>query len=195
MLKKFIILGNHYSRHFKLSGYMGKENIQLGCGDKPLNNFLNIDFYNKRHADELIDLNQPLPYQSETFDLIFSDNVFEHIQNLLQLIKECHRILKKGGHLIVKTPYFKSKHAFVDPTHTNFFTIQSMDYYVKDTYSYKEYRFFEDCFDELNIFLDHDNNLLKKTVEFLALRRPTFFENSLLSNIIVFQNITYILKK
>lgn len=183
-------------KKYDLNQYMGKKNLHFGCGNKPLKGFINVDFYNKTYADEIVDLNKELPYLSESIDLIYSDNVFEHINNLLELIRECNRVLKKGGVLIIKVPYFKSKHAFVDPTHIKFFTIQSMDYYVKNTYFNDEYKFFDEVFESMEIFLDYENrSFFKKLISIYATKRPNHFENSIWSNLYVFHNITYILRK
>lgn len=183
-------------RKYFLKDYMGEKNLNLGCGNKPLKNFINVDYYNKTYADIIADLNQNLPFKSESIDLIYSDNVFEHIENFINLIQECYRILKKGGVLIIKVPYFKSKHAFVDPTHKKFFTIQTMDYFVKNTYFNKEYKFFDEAFESLEIFLDYDNkSFLKKLISIYSIKRPDHFENSILSNLFVFHNIIYILRK
>lgn len=193
MLIKLI---DEFHKKFSLDNYIGQKNLHFGCGNKPLKDFINIDFYNKKYADEIVDLNQKLPYENESIDLIYSDNVFEHIQNLLGLIQECNRVLKKGGHLIIKVPYFKSKHAFVDPTHIRFFTIQSMDYYVKNKYFYDEYKFFEESFESLEIYLDgEEKSFFKKLVSIYAIKRPNHFENSIWSNLFVFHNITYVLRK
>lgn len=189
-------LNKKLKRKYNLENYIGKKNLHLGCGNKPMKNFINVDYYNKQYADEIVNLNQRLPYEAESIDLIYSDNVFEHIENLLGLIKECHRVLKKGGTLIIKVPYFKSKHAFVDPTHINFFTIQSMDYFVKDTYFNNEYRFFEESFESMDIFLDaHEKSIFKKLISIYAIMRPNNFENSIWSSVFVFHNIVYILRK
>lgn len=184
------------NKKYNLKDYIGKKNLHLGCGNKPMKDFINVDYYNKTYADDIVDLNKGLPYESNSIDLIYSDNVFEHIVNLLNLIKECHRVLKKGGVLIVKVPYFKSKHAFVDPTHINFFTIQSMDYYVKGKYFNEEYKFFDETFESMDIFLDYDNkSFLKKIIGIYAIARPNHFENSIWSNLFIFHNITYVLRK
>lgn len=186
------------SRSFNLDNYMGAVNLNLGCGNKPLKNFINIDYYNKNMADKLCDLNKPLPFGTETVDLIFSDNVFEHIENFVELINECYRILKKGGFLITRVPYFKSKHAFVDPTHLRFFTIQSMDYFVKDTFfhSMNPYLSCNTEFSGIYVFLDPENkNFFKNMIESYAVLKPSSFENSILSNIFVFHNIVYVIKK
>ena len=185
-----------FTKEYNLNAYLGKKNLHLGCGNKPMKGFINVDYYNKKYADEIVDLNQSLPYESESIDFIYSDNVFEHIDNLLDLIKECNRVLKKDGTLIIRVPYFKSKHAFVDPTHINFFTIQSMDYYVKNTYFNNEYKFFDEVFESMDIFLDPVNkSLFKKLISIYAIKRPNHFENSIFSNIFVFHNIIYVLRK
>jgi len=45
-----------------------------------------------------------LPFKSESFDLITSNMVFEHLSNPEKQLKEIHRVLKKGGKLIFHTP-------------------------------------------------------------------------------------------
>lgn len=50
------------------------------------------------------DLNKEIPFADESFDLVISDQLFEHIYNTDQLLKECKRVLKKGGYLITITP-------------------------------------------------------------------------------------------
>jgi SAM-dependent methyltransferase len=44
------------------------------------------------------------PYQDNSFDLVFCDNVFEHLENPILVFKEVARILKPGGIFIFKTP-------------------------------------------------------------------------------------------
>jgi SAM-dependent methyltransferase len=185
------------SKNFNINQYTSGNNIHLGCGNRPLSNFINVDYYNRKHADLIADLEKDLPYSSESIDFIYSDNVFEHIKNLLGLMKECHRVLRMGGFLAVKVPYFKSRHAYVDPTHRNFFTLQSMDYYCADSYFNQYYKFFDESFTELEIFIDPDQKkgTLRKLMEKYALRRPNQYENSILSTLIVFNNLVYVLRK
>lgn len=45
-----------------------------------------------------------IPYEQGIFDLVFSDNVFEHLDEPLQVYKEVARVLKPGGVLLFKTP-------------------------------------------------------------------------------------------
>src|SRR5262249_53093384 len=43
-------------------------------------------------------LNLRLPYEDNTFDLVISDQVFEHVQDQVRVFEELHRITKPGGH-------------------------------------------------------------------------------------------------
>lgn len=45
-----------------------------------------------------------IPYEDGVFDVVFSDNVFEHLEAPLQVYKEVARVLKPGGVLLFKTP-------------------------------------------------------------------------------------------
>jgi SAM-dependent methyltransferase len=47
---------------------------------------------------------EKLPYADETFDVVFSDNVFEHLPDPAAVFAEVKRVLKKGGYFISKTP-------------------------------------------------------------------------------------------
>ena len=45
-----------------------------------------------------------IPYEDAKFDLVFSDNVLEHLDEPLQVFKQVARVLKPGGVFLAKTP-------------------------------------------------------------------------------------------
>ncbi|MCZ7560474.1 MAG: class I SAM-dependent methyltransferase [Burkholderiaceae bacterium] len=45
-----------------------------------------------------------IPYPDETFDIVFADNVMEHIAEPLAVLAEVRRVLKPGGVFLFKTP-------------------------------------------------------------------------------------------
>lgn len=45
-----------------------------------------------------------IPYEDSRFDVVFSDNVLEHLDNPLQVFREVERVLKPGGVFLFKTP-------------------------------------------------------------------------------------------
>lgn len=50
------------------------------------------------------DFNQKLPFKSNSFDLIISLEVIEHLIEAETFLSEIHRILKSNGSLIISTP-------------------------------------------------------------------------------------------
>ncbi len=45
-----------------------------------------------------------IPYPDSTFDVVFSDNLMEHVDNPLNIYAEVLRVLKPGGYFLFKTP-------------------------------------------------------------------------------------------
>jgi SAM-dependent methyltransferase len=46
------------------------------------------------------DVSQPLPFADATFDAIYSNDVLCHIPGRLAVLRELHRVLRPGGHLL-----------------------------------------------------------------------------------------------
>lgn len=44
------------------------------------------------------------PYPPECFDLVVCNNLWEHVPDPLQLLREISRVLKPGGHVVMSTP-------------------------------------------------------------------------------------------
>jgi SAM-dependent methyltransferase len=51
-----------------------------------------------------IGVGEEIPFADQTFDLVFSDNVLEHLQNPPGTFREVWRTLKPGGVFLFKTP-------------------------------------------------------------------------------------------
>lgn len=51
-----------------------------------------------------IDLNRKFPVENEQFDFVSCIEGIEHLQDQFQFVRECHRVLKPGGHLVLSTP-------------------------------------------------------------------------------------------
>ena len=47
---------------------------------------------------------EDIPYPDSTFDLVFADNVLEHLANPTAVFREVLRVLKPGGMFLAKTP-------------------------------------------------------------------------------------------
>ena len=62
----------------------------------------------------LADLNKPIPFPNEFFDVICANQVIEHIFETDIFLKECYRTLKwGGGYALISTPNLASFHNII----------------------------------------------------------------------------------
>ena len=92
------------ARHMKLN---------LGCGDKILPGYVNVDVAESRagkRPDVLCDLHRLTPFEDNTADEILSVHVVEHFWRweVVDVLKEWIRVLKPGGLMILECPNLKS---------------------------------------------------------------------------------------
>ncbi len=102
-LYKYHIRGNH--EWDKKRGVMVPRKIQIGGGRHMIDGFLNIDIIPP--ADIIFDIREGLPLNSNHVELIFAEHFLEHIDypvSAKKFIRECYRVLRKGGVLILGVP-------------------------------------------------------------------------------------------
>lgn len=175
----------------------GKTVLDIGCGRRKLSGSIGLDMRAMPGVDIVCDLNDRLPVADEAFDLVHADQVLEHVENLVGLVYEVHRVLRPRGLFVAHTPYFRASWAHIDPTHVRSFTVNTMDYFVRGTYCYDKYRFREEGYSAIEVFLDKDypNSPARWLLRKLALRNPFRFENSFWSALYPFEQISYVLTK
>jgi len=74
------------------------------------------------------DVMKKLPFKNETFDTIVLSGVIEHLENPLKALRECSRVLKKRGILLMETP----NPYFIPVVFSDFF--MNLKYYFNDTH-------------------------------------------------------------
>ncbi|OGH58663.1 MAG: hypothetical protein A2725_03120 [Candidatus Magasanikbacteria bacterium RIFCSPHIGHO2_01_FULL_33_34] len=89
-----------------------KTAIDIGCREGAQSKWLENKGYTVTSVDIekvyekciIVDVNKPLPYQTESFDLIWCSEVIEHLDNPEFTTNEFRRILKPSGSMILTTP-------------------------------------------------------------------------------------------
>ena len=119
--------------------------LNLGCGNKPKADAINHDIV--KHRPEISvawDLNdRPWPWADCSFDMIFASAVLEHLRiTLVESLGECWRILRAGGQLHVKVPYWQHDNAYADPTHHWQFSPRVFHFFDPETKLGREYGFY-----------------------------------------------------
>jgi len=129
--------------------------LDLGCGSLPAfkNNgrpgyeHFGVDintFDHVKSADLAID---PIPYESDQFDLVTAYDFMEHIPSfvylervkrncMIELFNEIYRVLKDGGQFYFESPIAGTQGYWQDPTHVFGWTSESLHYFSGDYYGF-----------------------------------------------------------
>lgn len=126
--------------------------LDLGCGNVPYHNWYKdcveedicMDWADSLHKNEYLDvihdISKDFPFENNYFDTILSSAVLEHIYNPRHMFKECSRILKKNGFLIISSnfSYWEHEAPYDYLRHTQFFfkkIAQEFDFDIVEIHS------------------------------------------------------------
>ena len=96
--------------------------LDFGCGTKPYRHlfenaasYTGVDFQNDQIPRPAKDVDiyydgVNLPFDDNSFDLVISFEVLEHIPNLEQILLEISRVIKPGGKFFFTTPFLYPEH-------------------------------------------------------------------------------------
>jgi len=106
--------------------------LELGCGPKKLwPHSVAIDINPRSKADVIHDLNVfPYPLADNEFDMVIAEHVIEHLDDVIKVMEEIHRVCKPGAIVYIEVPHFSSHHFFTDPTHKHAFSSRSFEYFI-----------------------------------------------------------------
>jgi predicted SAM-dependent methyltransferase len=77
-----------------------------------------LDFIETPTTTLVCDLEKGIPFPNETFDIVYSQSFLEHLTNVGFHLKECYRVLKKDGKIIIITDNAECKKHYITGTHT-----------------------------------------------------------------------------
>jgi SAM-dependent methyltransferase len=103
--------------------------LNIGAGQTRIPQCVNVDI--APYADVTVDVGtQPLPFEDDSVDLVFSYATLEHIPNYLFALGEIHRVLKHGAPLLVGLPYVSlTEYHLVNPYHHHNFNEFSFNFF------------------------------------------------------------------
>lgn len=141
-----------------------RKHLDLGCGSKPRNPYQYEKVYGidlqKSCDDQNVEIGianlslEKIPYPDNFFDSVSGFDFIEHIPRVLltadgkstrfpfiELMNEIWRVLKPNGFFYAVTPAYPHLEAFQDPTHVNFITQKTHEYFCEDMLYGKNYGF------------------------------------------------------
>lgn len=110
--------------------------LNLGCGYRKIDGFVNIDNRQEAEPDMLCDVTVGLPFSDNSVDYILANDFLEHIPigETIGVVEEIFRVLKPGATFESLTPSTDGRGAFSDPTHRSFWNKCSWLYFMNDDY-------------------------------------------------------------
>jgi len=88
--------------------------LEIGCGATPREGYRGVDMQD--FGQEFVyDVRRPIPFDDESVDEIYCSHFLEHLDqdNVVKFLKQCHRMLKKGGQLWIIVPHRDNEKAYV----------------------------------------------------------------------------------
>jgi SAM-dependent methyltransferase len=106
--------------------------MDIGCGNHKQHAWaIGVDRYPYPAVNVITQIERGLPFADRTVDQVFAVHVLEHVQDLLGVMNEIHRILKPDGVLHVMVPHWEYVNAVADPTHVRFFHAQTFKFFCR----------------------------------------------------------------
>jgi SAM-dependent methyltransferase len=107
--------------------------LDLGCGPNKEPGSIGCDRVPLPGVDILHDLDVfPYPLKDGSFDRIVVRHCLEHLQDVVRVMEELHRIARPGGEVVISMPHYSSANAFGDPTHKHYFALHSFDLFARE---------------------------------------------------------------
>ena len=106
--------------------------LDIGCGNKKCDGAIGIDISPNSQADIIHNLNKfPWPFNDNEFDKVICNDILEHLDEIVPVIEEVHRITSPMGIVKIRVPHFSNHNAYCDITHKHFFSSESFDCFIE----------------------------------------------------------------
>jgi len=110
--------------------------LNLGCGNKILDGYVNVDKFDLYNVDIKHDLEKfPYPFNDNSVEEIKLSHVLEHIGQdpdvFIRILKEFYRICKNQALINIAVPHPRHDHFISDPTHVRPITVLGLSLFDK----------------------------------------------------------------
>jgi SAM-dependent methyltransferase len=106
--------------------------LNLGCGRRPLEGYINVDCHDVEGVDCVFDLSDALwPWPPGSVDEIKAFHVLEHLPSWTDAMQSMYAIMKPGALLYIAVPHHWSDGYMGDPTHVRPVTLAGLQLFSK----------------------------------------------------------------
>jgi predicted SAM-dependent methyltransferase len=102
-------------------------NLNLGCGSRKIDGFVNVDKSSVCEPDMVVDLETfPWPFEDNSVEAIVLNHCLEHLgqtaSTFIDIMKEMYRVCRPGAEILINVPHPRHDHFISDPTHVRAIT-------------------------------------------------------------------------
>jgi predicted SAM-dependent methyltransferase len=108
--------------------------LDIGCGANKHTGAVGVDRRKIPGIDVVCDFGEGLPFRQGSVTAVYLHNIVEHMPDLIAFMVELYRICEPDAKLYIRTPYYASREAFVDPTHVRYITEATFEYFDYPNY-------------------------------------------------------------
>jgi len=94
-----------------------KLKLNVGCGFRPFDGYINLDYDEQVYPDVLRNVDDGLPFDDNKFSEVYSSHVIEHVKDVFFFMSEIWRVSKSKGKVIIICPYAGYIEWAVQPDH------------------------------------------------------------------------------
>lgn len=116
--------------------------VELGCGKTKNEGYIGIDRFPLPGVDIVADLNDKIPMEDNSVDVLFACHSLEHFEDLSHIMEEIYRVCKPEAIIHILAPYYNT-------------TTNLANHYHVQVFNEETFRFF--CADEENHFIDKED--------------------------------------
>ncbi|HEY4922650.1 MAG TPA: hypothetical protein VII40_21300 [Xanthobacteraceae bacterium] len=105
--------------------------LNLGCGNRKLPDWVNVDMSPGCNPDQVVDLEQiPWPWPDDSVEEVLLSHVLEHLgrttELYLDIFKELYRVCADGAKVTIVVPHPRHDFFLNDPTHVRAITPEGL---------------------------------------------------------------------
>lgn len=109
--------------------------LNFGCGKDIKEGWDNVDIQ-KNEKIKSFDFNEfPYPLKKDHYELVYIDNVLEHLEKPRDVLYELWKHCKNNGIIHIIVPYYNNKGAYNDFTHLHYFSGHTFIKFTEEPYN------------------------------------------------------------
>lgn len=121
--------------------------VELGCGYTKSEGYIGVDRFEMPGVDIVADLDQSIPLESDSVDMLLASNSLEHLENLSHTMSEIYRVCRDRAIVHILAPYHNT-------------SLNQANIYHKQVFNEDTFRFFTDypeclCIDRDEYYCPH----------------------------------------